>query len=488
MNGPLRRLAAVIAVLFASLLASATYVQVLDAPALAKQPTNTRTLYSKFSRERGPLLVGGTPIAKSQPVDDPYKYLRVYPGGRVWSNLTGYFSVVYGSTGLEAAETDLLNGTSDQLFYRRLRDLFTGQRPRGASVELTVDAKVQQVAWNALGNKRGAVVALDPSTGNILAMVTKPSYDANKLAGHDPAVVRKNRAALLADPDDPLIDRSISSLYPPGSTFKVITSAAALSSGKFNPQSMLPGPKELKLPQTTVTLGNDEGTACTGSGQISLTDALRVSCNTAFGALGLSLGDQALREQAQKFGFGADLNIPLRVATSSIGAQLNQPQTAQSAIGQYEDKVTPLQMAMVSAAIANRGTLMKPNLVRRVLTSDLKVIQSSSPEKLSDAVTPQVAEQLKGMMEAVVESGTGTRAQISGVIVAGKTGTAQHGDDAAGNPLPPHAWFTAFAPADAPKVAVAVVIEDGGGRGDAATGGKLAAPVAKQVIEAVLGR
>lgn len=485
MNGPLRRLAAVITVLFASLLASATWVQFVDAESLNAQPTNSRTLYREFGRERGPLLLGGgTEVAKSVRVNDEYKFLRSYPGKQQYSHITGFYSVVFGATGMEAAVGDLLSGTSDQLFYRRIGDLLTGEEPKGALVDLTIQPRVQEAAWKAMGNRKGAVVALDPATGDVLAMVSKPAYDPNLLASHDRAAVTKARNALLKDPDRPMDDRAIASdLYPPGSVFKLVTSAAALSDGSWNPGSVLPGPAELDLPQTKVPLPNSTRTACGPGDKVTLTDALKISCNTAFGWLGMELGAGTLAEQAQKFGFGQELRIPLKVTPSSIPAEADPPQTAQSAIGQRDVRVTPLQVAMVSAGIANDGVVMRPNLIRKVRAADLEVVDTPEPERLSQAVSSDVARQLTGMMTEVVKNGTGRRAQISGVDVAGKTGTAQQGE--AG---PPHAWFTSFAPADDPKVAVAVVIEDGGGLGDEASGGRLAAPVAQKVMRAVLRR
>jgi penicillin-binding protein A len=485
-NGPLRRLAGVVAVLFASLLASTTWVQFVDADSLDKQPTNSRTLYKEYGRERGPLLVGnGTPIAESVPVNDQYKFLRKYPGKEQYSQITGFYSVVYGPTGMERAAGDLLSGTSDQLFYRRIGDLLTGEEPVGASVDLTINPEAQAAAWKALGDKRGAVVALEPKTGNVLAMVSKPSYDPNLLASHDRNKVVAARKKLLEDPDRPLENRAIASrLYPPGSTFKLVTSAAALSDGRWTPDSQLDAPKVLDLPQTTVGLPNFGGESCSPTGKMSLTDALRISCNTAFGSLGLALGAPAIAEQAQKFGFGQQLRIPLQVTPSTFPADANPPQTAQAAIGQFDDRVTPLQVAMVSAGIANGGVVMRPNLIKSVQSSkDLKVLDAPEPERLSEAVSSDVASQLTGMMLEVVRNGTGTRAQIPGVDVAGKSGTAQLGNDD-----PPLAWFTAFAPADDPKVAVAVVIENGSNSNDEISGGKLSAPVAQKVMKAVLGK
>jgi peptidoglycan glycosyltransferase len=485
MNAPLRRLGAVVAIMFLSLLISTTWVQVFDAESLKDQPTNSRSRYRELGRDRGPILVNGAPIADSVPSKDVYQYQRTYPGGTKYAAVTGAFSVAFGPTGIEASKNDELAGTSDKQFYRRVGDLLTGTEPQGASVELTINAKAQDAAWDALGDQRGAVVALDPATGDILAMVSKPSYNPNQLATHDTAAALAARKRLTASDTDPLLNRAIGGdLYPPGSTFKLITSAAALSSGQYTPDTELDGPASLDLPETTVPLRNDDFRACGPNNKVSLANALKISCNTAFGQLGLDLGVTALNAQAEKFGFGQELSIPLAVTPSTFPADANRPSTAQAAIGQFDVRVTPLQIAMVSAAIANDGKLMRPNLIRRIQTSDFKTLDEPGAEQLSEAVTPDVAQQLTSMMELVVESGTGTRAQIPGIRVAGKTGTAQHGTRA--NPEPPHAWFTAFAPADDPQVAVAVVVEDGGKAGNEAFGGTVAAPIAKRVIEAVL--
>jgi peptidoglycan glycosyltransferase len=296
--------------------------------------------------------------------------------------------------------------------------------------------------------------------------------------------VQRAYAALNDDPDDPLVNRAIAGdLYPPGSTFKIVTAAAALSTGDYTVESELPGPARLDLPLTSATLPNDFSGACGPGNKVTMLRALEISCNTAFGSLGLTLGGDALREQAAKFGFGERLAIPLNVTPSIVPAGMNPPQSAQAAIGQFDVRVTPLQMAMVSAAVANDGVVMKPFAVRTVRSPELSVLEEGKPQELSQAMSGEVAEQLTQMMQAVVDDGTGTRAQIAGVSVAGKTGTAQQGND-----QPPHAWFTAFAPADDPQVAIAVVVEDGGRAGNEAAGGRVAAPIAKRVLEAVLRR
>jgi peptidoglycan glycosyltransferase len=481
MNTPLRRLATVVLAMFGVLVLGATWVQFLQAPELNADSRNVRTIYREYGSPRGPIVVAGEAVASSAPIDDPFGYQRSYLNGPLYAHITGYYSVVYGRHGIEEWMNTELNGSADSLFYARLQDLVTGRQPLGASVELTIDPVVQQAAWDALGDQSGAVVAVDTSTGAILAMVSKPSYDPNALASHDMAAVTEVWTALQGDPDRPMENRAIAGRrYPPGSIFKLITAAAALEAG-YASNTEISAPTELPLPLSSSVLRNFGGASCSPTGTTSLADALRISCNTAFAQLGLDLGDDALRAQAEAFGFGASLNVPMRVAKSEFPADPDAPQTALSAIGQYEVAVTPLQMAMVSAAIANGGTQMTPYLVSAVRSQDLTIVDQTDPSVLGRPISPGTAAALRDMMVQVVASGTGRAAQISGIQVAGKTGTAQTTADA-----PPHAWFTAFAPADAPRVAVAVIVENGGNMGNEATGGAVAAPIARAVIQAVL--
>jgi penicillin-binding protein A len=477
MNAPLRRIAIAALVMFGALLINANVVQVGRASSLKNNVHNVRVLYNQYSHRRGPIVVDGHAVAISKPSHDAYKYLRTYPGGPAYAPITGYYSLRVGDTGLEQAENDILSGDSDQLFVKRLSDYFTGRTPQGGAVELTIDDKVQQAAYSAMSGKRGAVVALDPSTGKVLAMVSAPSYDPTPLAVHDPAQIQQAYNSLLNDPSSPLLNRAISQTYPPGSTFKVITAATALSSGRYTPDSQIPAPDQLTLPETTHKLQNFQGEQCGGGGQMTLSDALRVSCNTAFGGLGLKLGPAAMQKQAEAFGFGQDLSIPINVAASRFPGDAPPPQVAFSAIGQFSDAVTPLQMAMVAAGIGNGGVVMKPYLVDRTLAPDLSTLSVTHPSELGQAVSSHVAGELTQMMEGVVSGGTGTAAQLPGVPVAGKTGTAEN---VPGQPT--HAWFIAFAPAQHPTVAVAVIVENGG------VGGVAAAPIARQVMQAALAR
>ena len=490
MNAPLRRVAIACLLLFGLLLINVNYVQVVKADSYRNDSRNARGLLRSYSHQRGPIVLstgggGASPVAvdKGTP-SQQLKFLRTYPGGEAFAHVTGFASFIYGRTGLEQAENDVLSGQSDNLFVRRLSDYVTGRKAEGGRVVLTLQQAAQRAAFAGLQGKRGAVVALDPRTGAILALVSTPSYDPARLSSHDAKAMRAYYATLQGDAGDPMLDRAISQTYPPGSTFKVITSAAALSSGKFQPDTQIPSPTELKLPQTTATLKNFGGEQC-GDGKTStLADAFRISCNTAFGQLGLDLGGNALRDQADKFGLGdTGLKVPLKVAGSVFPDSLNKPQEAQSAIGQYDVRVTPLQMAMVAAGVANGGSIMQPYLVREVQAPDLSTLSQTTPQEYKRAVSQSVADQLRSMMELVVASGTGTAAQIPGVQVAGKTGTAQHAEGAA-----PHAWFIGFAPANDPQVAIAVLVEDGGSAGSEATGGRVAAPIARDVMRAVLGQ
>jgi peptidoglycan glycosyltransferase len=487
-NRPLRRVAFAVLILFGALLLRANWVQVVRGDAYANDSRNSRVLLRTYEQERGPISVLNgteqTPIARSEDTGGRLRYLRQYAQGPQYAHVTGFVSLVYGTPqGVERAENDLLTGNDDRLFVGRLSDYVTGREPSGGSVLLSINPAAQAAAVEGLAGKRGAAVALDPRTGAVLAMVSAPSFDPSRLSSHTPADIRAYYDELTNDPGQPLVNRAISSTYPPGSTFKVVTAAAALESGAVTVDTPIPSPRELDLPQTGANLRNFGGSACSGETS-TLPEAMRISCNTAFGSLGLTMPENALREQALAFGFGEDdLSAPTRVAASQYPEETNPPQAAQSAIGQFDVRATPLQMAMVAAGIANDGEVMRPYLVAESQAPDLTRLSRQSPDALSRATSPETAEQITAMMELVVADGSGTAAQIDGVRVAGKTGTAQHAQG-----RPPHAWFIGFAPAEDPTVAVAVVVEDGGSLGSEATGGRLAAPVARDMMRAVLGR
>jgi penicillin-binding protein A len=391
--------------------------------------------------------------------------------------ITGFYSYDRASSGLERTYNAQLAGTDDALFVRRLVDLATNRSPEGASVQTTIVPKIQKAAADALGSQKGAVVALNPKTGAVLAMVTSPTFDPNDIASHDIESAGKAYNRLASNSQHPLSNRAAREIYPPGSTFKLVTAAAALADGK-TPDSMVDSPDRLKLPGTRVYLPNS--TNCGGT-KITITQALKVSCNTAFANLGLDVGEDNLREQAQLFGFDRRHLPDLGGVASQFPDKLNDAQLALSAIGQYDVAASPLQMAMVSAAIANDGVLMDPYVVSTVRSQDLKPIQTHEPQQLSTAMTPEHAKELQQMMGVVVSHGTGQNAQVPGVEVGGKTGTAQSDPK-----RKPFAWFTSFAPLDDPAIAVAVIVEDADIPRNDIAGGRLAAPIARAVMQAAL--
>ena len=496
MNRPIRTLAVGCMLLFLGLLANVTVVQYWQSnglTSLSEHPDNRRVRDAEFARERGAILVNGKAIAASDKSDDVYKFQRTYPQGLQYAHLTGFYSRDYGLGSVESSENSILSGSDDDLFYERVIDLLDNEAPQGGSVSLTIDPKAQQAAYDgvkALGdNVQAAVVALEPSTGKILAMVSAPTFDPNKLASHDFGEVGATKARLLSNKLRPLDNRAIESTLPPGSTFKLVTAAAALGSGKYNPDTKVPGGSRLDLPLTTRDLVNESRGSC-GGNQITLTQALQVSCNVSFGSIGLDLGADTLRQTAQKFGFGTrtftDLDDDLtRQAVSRFPEDPDKPQTALSAIGQFDVAATPLQMAMVGAGIANNGTVMKPYLVDEIKSPKLSSLGKADPSQMPDqpAMQPSAARDLAQMMVAVVDNGTGRTAQIPDVDVAGKTGTAQSAPN-----RPPYAWFVSFAPATDAQVAVAVLVQDAGVARDQISGSGLAAPIAKAVMEAVIGK
>ena len=483
MNQPIRRLSMLVAVLFVLLLGASTWIQVLGAEDINAREGNRRTQLENYARERGQILLGGQPIATSTPTGTDLAWQREYTEPQLYSHITGYNSFTYGAGGgIEGASDGLLSGRDDTLFYDRLTGTIAGREPKGASLELTIDPKVQKAAEEALGDQRGSVVAIDPRSGAIRAMVSHPTYDPSPLVSHDPNTEKQAWESLNSDPSRPLVNRAISgNLYPPGSVFKIVTAAAAIEEGDFTGDSSLPGPAVLDLPQTTAGLPNSNGQSCGPGDRVTLDVAMQNSCNTAFGWLGMELGGGTIRDQASKFGFGEDLRIPMKVTPSTIPKDLNPPQEAQVGVGQYDVRVTPLQVAMVSAAVANDGVVMKPHLIQSVLGSDLSTIEKTKPEELSRAMEEETSDELTDMMELVVTDGTGQQGAVEGTSVAAKTGTAEHAEGAA-----PHAWYTGFAPTDNPKIAVAVVVEDGGRDGSEAYGGSVAGPISSAVMKAAL--
>jgi peptidoglycan glycosyltransferase len=483
MNTSLRRISMILMALVVLLLLNATMTQVFRADGLRADPRNQRVLLDEYSRQRGQISAGGQLMAYSVSTSGRYRFLRVYPNPFVYAPITGFYSLSYSSSGLERAEDGVLNGSDQRLFGRRLADFFTGRDPRGGNVNTTIVPRIQQAGWDAMqqgcsGPCKGAVVAIEPSTGRILAMVSSPSYDPNRLATHDTAEQSAAWQQLGADPDSPLTNRAISERYPPGSTFKVVTTAAALQAGVTEDDQFTALPS-IQLPDSTASLENYGGSAC-GSGQTaSLREAFARSCNTAFVQVGLKVGSDALRNAATAFGLDTPPDpIPMQVAESTVGPMPDRAALAMSSIGQKDVSLTPLQ----NAVVANQGVTMRPYLVESLTGPDLSNIATTAPTEQRRAVSPQVAAKLTDLMVGA-EQFTQQKGAIPGVQIASKTGTAEHGTDPRNTP--PHAWYIAFAPAQKPKVAIAVLVENGGDR-LSATGGAVAAPIGRAVIAAAL--
>lgn len=485
MNHALRRVAVLALIMFGLLLVNVNYVQAFQASKLAGDPGNGRVFSQQFQYQRGSIVTADNQtIADSVSVKGIYKYQRRYPDPLVYAPVTGYNSI-FGSTGIEASENKLLTGTDPQLAVHNLVDMITGKRKKGATVQLTVNSAAQQAAFDALKatGLPGAAVALDPSTGAILAMASYPTFNPNRYTTFSGKQLNKIDKAYRDSKSQPLLNRAINATYPPGSTFKIVTSSTAFSGGKYKPGTVVYAPTNLTLPGTSKQLINYDNEAC-GSGRVPVIFAFTVSCNTVFGNIGMKLGSGALRAQANKFGFNnPNLTIPMQVSQSNYPPLSAPAFTAYSAIGQYSDTVTPLQEAMLSAAIANKGVLMKPYLVQKVTAPDLTSLSTAQPSVLDQTVNSQVAQQVGKMMRSVVQSpygtahlsaGTGTAASLN---IAAKTGTAQNGVNNVGLD---DAVFTSFAPYGNPKIAVGVVVQGGGLGADAS------APVAVRIIQAYM--
>ena len=484
MTKELRRLSIVMLAMFLALFASTSIIQVVQAGNLTNTTGNTRALYDSYEVQRGSIIASGTAIASSVPSDDVYSWQRQYTDAAMWAPVTGYMNpVLDAKTRIEATENSVLSGSDNADYFSRIERAATGQLPRGANVELSLDATVQKAAWDALGDQQGAVVAIEPSTGRILAMVSKPSFDTNTLASHDTDAVNAAYDQLVADPSKPLDNRAIEgNLNPPGSTFKLVVASAALASGRYTPDSAFPNVAAYTLPDSTNVVSNAGGGTCGGGDTVNIATALRLSCNIPFAELAVELGDDAIRAEAEKYGFNSQFSMPLQSAASTYPASPNAPQTALSGFGQGDVRATPLQMAMVSAGIANEGVVMNPRMIDRVIRPDLSVASEGTSTEFGRALDSTIAAQMVTMMTANVQDGAASNARIDGVQVAGKTGTAEN------DSRPYTLWFTGFAPAEDPRVAVAVVVENGGGQGQSGSGNEIAAPIAKKVMEAVLGR
>ena len=472
MNKQIRFVGLISALMVFALLGNLTYIELVREPALEASPYNTRARQADFDVHRGQILAGDTVIADSVPSDDDsdFSYQRVYSDGPLYAPVTGFYSYIYTYNWLEETYNDYLSGSSSSQWFQNLIDTMSGRVPEGASVQTTISPTLQKAAGDAIQGYEGAIVALDPHTGAVLALVTAPSYDPNLLASHDLDAVFDSWQQLTTDPTDPMTDRATREIYPPGSTFKMVVASAALEQG-YTPDTMIDTPSSLPYPGSDKVLPNSSN--C-GDTQVTLARALQLSCNTSFANLGMALGADALRTQAEKFGFNSPQLPEVNGVASQFPENLDEAQLMLSSIGQYNVAATPLQMAMIASAFLNGGEMATPYLVQEVRAPDLTVLYSHEVDT-TPVVKESTAQAMQDMMVNVVNNGTGTSAKIPGVTVGGKSGTAENDPDS-----PNNAWFISFA-LD-PDIVVAVFLQRNESTPTDLWGGGDAAPVAKEVI------
>ncbi len=506
MDRQIRRVGIGFVLLFALLFGQLTYVQVVAADRIANDPANAaRQIIAEYKVERGVILTrDGVVLAESVPAEEGSALLfdRDYPQGALYGHITGYYSRIFGRSGLEDAMNEELSGEAPELAIQNLSDLILGRPREGASIVVTIDHDLQTAAADALGNLPGGVAAIDPNTGDILALVSNPSFDPLEISTGTDRAIRRAWKRLTDAEDRPLISRATDELFPPGSSFKIVTASAALENG-FGIDSTWPNPHRLALPQTTNQLRNFADVHCNGgSATITLLEGFVESCNVTFGQVALEVGAREMAEQARAFGFCPTFpptqtdcleeTIPFvlefetgRFPDPAYFAD-QQPLLAFSGVGLDNDLTNPLMQALVAGAVANEGTMMQPRLVTTVLDPQGRPVREYGVEQFSQPISDETARALTEMMRQVVSRGTAFSAFADSPcrdLVAGKTGTATGVESEA-----PHAWFTAFAPAGPGQrqIAVAVIVENGGGDTEA-TGGAVAAPIARAVIEAYLG-
>jgi penicillin-binding protein A len=479
----IRHSAAFCLLLLIALLLNATRVQVVDAPAYGTNPANGRQTITRYDQPRGDIYAGGVRLTGSRHTGGDLAWVRTYRDGPQYAPVTGYASQTYGTTLLENAGDPVLSGTDPRLAAFPLWNQIARIQTPGGQVHSTIDPAAQLAAYRGLAGRTGAVAAIDPATGKILALVSSPSYDPAAIAGTGQSAVSAWQR-LSADPRQPMLNRAIRQTYPPGSTFKVVTAAAALEGGAAGDvDARTDSPDPYTLPGTTTRLGNE----ASGCDDASLRYAFEVSCNTVFAKLGDDVGLAGMVRTARAFGFDdPDLGIPSHVSESVFDTSMNAAQLGLSSIGQFDTRATPLQMAMVAGAVADGGTVMTPYLIDHESDGRGLTISTTRPRVLDHAMSSHTASVLQELMTDVVTSGTGTNAAIPGVQVGGKTGTAQHGVNNVGTP---YAWFISWAKppgAATPPVAVAVVVEDAAADRADISGGGDAAPIARSVMRAVL--
>lgn len=468
MNRAIRGVSLLVGLMFLALMANATIGYLVRTESLLNDDRNVRVRDEQFGGPRGTILAANTPIAENVETGTlPYAYQRSYLNGPLYAPVTGYYSYIYGRSGLEQHYNAELTGHADSQFLRRMIDTLTGTQTQGGQLQTTIQPRIQQAAWDALGGRDGAVVAIDYSTGAVLGWVSSPSYDPAALSGLDFPAVESAWNGYANDPSQPMLDRATQEVYPPGSTFKMVVAAAALENG-YSADQMIDTPEELPLPGTTISLPNE---AACGNTQQSLSNAFTLSCNTTFANIALDLGEDTVASQANKFGFGTELGADFSSAASYFPTGMDQAQLAMSSIGQFDVAATPLQMAMVAGAFANDGVVMSPYVVQEVRDTNQMILANHHPTSLGEAVSPTTAATMQQMMTNVVTSGTGTAAQVPGLTIAGKTGTAE---TASG--VEPYSWFAGYCAEN--KVALGVFLADPQGGVAAQTAGQIFGAIA----------
>lgn len=477
----IRRAAAFCLVLLVALLVNTARLQVVQAEKVANNPANRRHSIDRYAQSRGDILVDGRPVTGSRDSGEQLRYERTYLDGPLYAPVTGYASQMYGTSFIEHAEDAILSG-GHRALMPLWNDLTRGRRPGGSALT-TIRGPMQRAAYTGLAGRRGAVAAVEPATGRILALVSSPSYDPQLLSGNSAAVTEEWRR-LNSDPSRPMLNRAIRETYPPGSTFKIVTAAAALDTGAVRDvDAPTRTPDPFLLPGTSTVLPN-EAVDCENA---SLAYAVQWSCNTVMAGLGVRVGLQGMVNAARNFGFNdSGLRMPFAVSRSNFDTDMSLDQLALSSIGQFNTRATPLQMAMVAAAVAGGGVIKLPHLMDRTTDAAGHPVSRTGQKKLFRAMSGATARKIRRMMVKVVEEGSGHHAAIAGAEVGGKTGTAQHG---LGNTGTPYAWFIAWAKAHGtplPAVALAVVVEDASAHRQDISGGSSAAPIARAVMEAAL--
>ena len=487
MNHAIKRVWVALTMLFVICLGGLSYIQFFSAEKLNDNALNKRQLFREFDLPRGAILVDGKPIAESVETDDgQFTYQRKYTDPELYAYLTGYYSLAYGTTQLESTLNDWLTGSSSDLLYDRLAAMFTGQQAEGASVELTIDGKLQRAAYDAIPEGlKASVIVTNPKTGEILAMVSRPSYDTNKLAVHSTTEAAKNMKAIQDMPNvSPYTNPAIYDLIKPGSSFKILSTVAALESDEYDMSTVIKNPPQANYPNSNIPMRNFAEGICSRRSEATLEFIFAQSCNTPYLEISQKLGLEKFADVTERFGYGQQLNIPQSVTPSKFPTDgVPADQLARMAIGEDSNLTTPLQMNMAAMAIANEGVIMKPNMVKKVIAPDLRVIEEPKPEKFSTATTPEVANDLKELMKGPVQSGTAMNARVPGVDLRAKTGTSQLGKNDDGTAMV-NSWITGFAPADDPQVAITVAVPNV----DYNTGHNTAGSIMKKMVEAVFNK